>query len=217
LTNAANNSSGQIDYAAGKGTGGSSASGLFTLATIRFKAIAMTSGAPTIVGFNITAPRVTKAVYGLDIVTGNITNGTVIIGTAPLVPDTTPLAGGRGEPLMEEEETAPTVEETVGGTTKETAEASEEVALEPFTGIVEEVGNGRAEDIIGEVTPELAIDIIEAVVPPEPAPDSVGGVATVEAVNVNGWFIGGAIAGVMVIGVVISLVIRRTVSSRVNL
>jgi hypothetical protein len=105
----------------------------------------------------------------------------------------------------------------VGGTTKETAEASEEVALEPFTGIVEEVGNGRAEDIIGEVTPELAIDIIEAVVPPEPAPDSVGGVATVEAVNVNGWFIGGAIAGVMVIGVVISLVIRRTVSSRVNL
>ena len=117
LTNAANNSTGQIDYAAGKGIGGSSANTLFTLATIRFKAIIQTGNATAVV-FNTSAPRTTKAVYGLDTVTGAVTNGTVIIGVAPLVPDTTPPASGGGEPLMEEEETAPTVEEIVGGDSK---------------------------------------------------------------------------------------------------
>jgi len=226
LTNAANNSTGQIDYAAGKGIGGSSANTLFTLATIRFKAITQTDNATAIV-FNTSTPRATKAVYGLDTVTGAVTNGTIIIGVAPLVPGTTPPAGGGGEPLVEEEETAPTVEEIMGGTAKETAEASEEVAPEPFTG-VEEVGSGKTEDIVGEVAPEPALDIIETVSPesapdiievvgPEPAPDIVEEVTTEEAVTVNGWFIGGAVAGVMVIGVVISLVIRRMVSSGVNL
>ena len=77
LTNSANNGSGQIDYAAGKGTGGSAVATEFTLATIRFKATAPIDGTELV--FNTVAPRKTKTTSGLDAVTGDRRGGIVII------------------------------------------------------------------------------------------------------------------------------------------
>ena len=186
LTNMVNNSTGQIDYAAGKGIGGSSSNTMFTLATIRFKAIIQTYNTSTAITFNTSIPRATKAACGLDTVTGTIIDGTVINSAAPPVPDTTPPTSDGGA-LPSEKEEEPTAEE------------------------VEETTVEEAADVVGEGTPETAADIIEGVTP-ETAADIIEEVTTEKTAGINWRLIGGIIASVMVIGVVSLLVARRGVT-----
>lgn len=98
LTNTVKNSSGQISYAAGKGMSGSPANTLFTLASVRFKAITQGGSVPTALILNTDVPRATKAVYGLDTVTGSITNATVTISTAASGPSGGGAGGSSGQP-----------------------------------------------------------------------------------------------------------------------
>lgn len=83
LQNSVNNSTGEINYAGGKGTGGSDATSLVGLATFRFKAIDSTP-TNTSITFNIATPRQTKAVSGFNDATGLLTGMTItVLNAAP--------------------------------------------------------------------------------------------------------------------------------------
>jgi len=83
LQNSVNNSQGTIDYAAGI-LSGEPPTGAFTLATIRFKAMARTGN--TAVTFNLTPPRDTKITFGGDNLTFNVLAGSVIMGYENYLP-----------------------------------------------------------------------------------------------------------------------------------
>ena len=93
IANAANNTTGQIDYAAGTFSG-SPPSGTFTLATIRFKAMWGTGGASTPLTFINTLPRKTDVRFGVNSVLASATSGTVTISgeTPPATPTVTATA-----------------------------------------------------------------------------------------------------------------------------
>jgi len=74
--NSADNILGRIDYSAATFSP-FPPSGTFTLATIRFKALAATTGTP--VAFSQTTPRVTTAAYLGSDVLGGVTDGVVVI------------------------------------------------------------------------------------------------------------------------------------------
>ncbi len=202
LVNTANNSIGQIDYAAGKGLSGSSANTSFILATIKFKVIIQTGGTLTGIIFNISAPRVTKAAYGLNTVTGNISGGTVIIA-ASVPPDTTPPADREiAPPVKKEEEAPPTAEDIEGMTTKEANKIIEKLPTEKAADILEEVGSEEVAAILEGPTSEKLSDTIIAM-------SETSLTDTVSQKPINWWLTGGIIAGITVISAVVFLVIRQ--------
>jgi len=80
MQNNVDNNQGKIDYAAGLLVG-ATPSGGFTLATIRFKATAETTGTPLV--FVSTPPRKTNVVYQGNSVLGSLVNGNVTISASP--------------------------------------------------------------------------------------------------------------------------------------
>jgi hypothetical protein len=94
LANSADNSTGQVDYAAGKLIG-ESPSGTFVLATIRFKAMSGTGGGTTPLMFINTQSRETIVTFGGESVLAGTTDGSVSIGaTQGTLQDPLPLQCG---------------------------------------------------------------------------------------------------------------------------
>lgn len=80
LHNSVDNSTGRIDFNAGRGTGDQPASGSFVLATIRFKALAVGS---SFVAFSLSPPRTTDAFFGGNSVLGSTADGQVAVTATP--------------------------------------------------------------------------------------------------------------------------------------
>ncbi len=89
LRNRADNVAGQIDYAAGKLTG-TPPSGSFIVASLRFKALALTPG--TLLTFEFSGSRLTRATYQSALILGTANGGTVVIANPTATPTLTPTA-----------------------------------------------------------------------------------------------------------------------------
>ena len=85
LENSVDNNLGQINFAGGKGTGGTAAQTAFVLATVRFKVTG--SGTTTQLVFNSSSPRQTKAVFGGSNVIDNLFGSMVTITNFPVAVD----------------------------------------------------------------------------------------------------------------------------------
>jgi hypothetical protein len=92
LENTYDNSLGIINYSAGVQLGEQYPSGTFDVASIQFKALALTSPS-TVITFSTTTPRKTIVDFGGDIITDTLSDGTVTIADA-LVDISMSLQGG---------------------------------------------------------------------------------------------------------------------------
>lgn len=81
LTNTYDNTTGKVDFAAGN-LNPPHPSGTFTLVTVKFNALAMTTGAGTSISFNSTPPRQSDATFNGASVLASTTPGTVIVQTS---------------------------------------------------------------------------------------------------------------------------------------
>ncbi len=99
------NTAGQIDYAAGRPLGDGPASGTFTLATIRFRAVAVTAGTQLTFVFDPPTRNTDVFFEGLSVL-GSVTGATIVIQ-----PPTPPVAprpvGGLASPVGPMELLAP--------------------------------------------------------------------------------------------------------------
>jgi VCBS repeat-containing protein len=126
LMNEADNAGGTVYFAGGRGLGGVDATGPVVLATVRFKALAPSGGTP--VTFSAVFPRETKAVLSSNVVTGDISNGTVTIVNPP-------TADGQSADANEDMPTAI----TLSGADAETCDLTFAIVTAPGNGTLDAV------------------------------------------------------------------------------
>ena len=92
LQSAFDNTLGQIDYSAGRPLQDGPASGTFTLATIRFRALAPTAGTPLAFAFDPPTRNTDVFFEGLSVL-GSVTGSTIIIQSPPPAVAPRPVGG----------------------------------------------------------------------------------------------------------------------------